>query len=183
MGSTLAPRGPRHRDTNFPGHAVRYCVNKCQRVTGGGLTNQVLWVTPSPTQPPAPRYKSSGARSQALHYQMSAHVGKGSPTSDATSATSEEAWNRVGDPLPEARPHSRLASSGTGTGVLALRYLDRGDSVTWMQPPSVTRSGTRPGSPPASPAIRGRGCNLSHMCGIEPDRGSNAGGSSPIVWR
>ncbi len=107
-------------------------------VTGGGLRNQVLWVTPSPTRPPAPQYKSSGARSKALYYQMSARV--------------------------------------------TLRYLDRGDSVTWMQPPSVTRSGTRLGSPPASPAVCGRGCNLSHMCGIEPDRQSNAGGLSPIVW-
>ena len=165
MGSTLAPREPRHCNTNLLGCAVTYCVNNCRRLTGGGLTNQVLWVTPSPTQPPALRYKSSGVRRQALHYQMSAHVGKGSPTSDATSATSDEA-----DPLPEACPHSRLVRSGTRTTVLALWYWDRGDSVTWMQPWSVTRSGTRPGSPPASPAIHGRGCNLSHMCGIERDR-------------
>ena len=180
MGSTLAPCGPRHRDTSLRRRAVRYCVNKCWRVTGGSLRNPVLWVTSSPTRPPAQRYKSSGVCSQALHYQMSAHVGKGSPTSDATSATSDEAWNRVGDPLPETGPHSSLAKEvsgplkfgegGTGTGVLAWRYLDRGDSVTWMQPPSVTRSGTRPGAPPACPAIRGRGCNLSYMCGVEPDR-------------
>ena len=131
-------------------------------VTGGGLRNQVLWVTPSPTRPPALQYKSSWS-SQALHYQMFAHVGKGSPTLDATSTMSDGALNRVGDPPPEAHPHSRLTRSGTGTGVLALWYVERGDSLTWMQPLSMTRSGTRPGSPPASPAIPGRGCNLSHM--------------------
>ena len=117
---------------------------------------------PQPHAPPALQYKSSGS-SQALRYQMSAHVGKGSPTSDATSATSDGALNWVGDPPPEARPHSRLVRSGTGTGVLALRYVERGDSSTWMQPLSMTRSGIRPGSPPASPAICGRGCNLSYM--------------------
>ena len=46
---------------------------------------------------------------------------------------------------------------------VALWYVERGDSLTWMQPPSVTRRGTRPGSPPASPAVCGRGCNLCHM--------------------
>ena len=114
---------------------------------------------------------------------MSAHVGKGSPTLNATSAMSDEAWDWVGDPPPEACPHSRLARSGARTGVLALRYLDRGDSVTWMQPLSVTRSSTRPGSSPPSLAVCGHGCNLSHMCSVEPDRQSNAGGLSPIVWR
>ena len=143
------------------------------------------WGQPKESSPlghPQPHAASSSGIQilRDMHYLMYAHVGKGSPMSDATSATSDEAWNRVGDLLPETGPHSSLArgvpgplkfgEGGTGTGVLAWRYLDRGDSVTWMQPPSVTRSGTRPGAPPACPAIRGRGCNLSYMCGVEPDR-------------
>jgi hypothetical protein len=71
-------------------------ISECW-VTGGGLKNQVLWVTPPPHADPGTAIQINRGAHYGIALKLPVHWVKDTPMPDATSATSDAALNRSWD--------------------------------------------------------------------------------------